>query len=174
MYEDKKIQIYKTTIFKLQIMKKIIMSLAVALMLATTVQAQSEDCNDQKFSKKMDKTECIQNRTNDMVKTYNLNSEQAKELLELNTTYDGKMGMGMPGGKGPGRGHGPAMKDKDNNSGRPELTDAQKAEFKKKMEQDEASRKEYESKLQEIMTSDQYKSYQADQQKRMEKGPHNK
>lgn len=70
-------------------MKKIMMTMAAALIMTSAAMAQNENKDN---TTKLSRTERIQKRTDATVKRYNLNEEQAKKLLELNTKYDGKMG----------------------------------------------------------------------------------
>ena len=138
-------------------MKRMMMALAVSLMMTTAVMAQDNQSNG-KIGKMrmMDPTEMIQKRTDATVKKYGLDETQAKKLLELNTKYASKMGprMGRPGGRRP-----------DANNARPELTDEQKAQMKERRQKMEEQMNAYNTELQGILTADQYKSYQADQQK---------
>lgn len=146
-------------------MKRTIMALAVALSVGTTAMAQDDSNKERKF----DKTEMIQKMTDRTVKQYGLDDEQAAKLLKLNTEYADKMRpMGGPGG-GPGgpRGMRPGGEDDQE---RPELTDEQKAEMETRMKEMKANREAYQKELEGIMTADQFKSYQADQEKRRNRG----
>ena len=67
-----------------------------------------------------------------------------------------KGGPRMGGPRGPKPDGKSEATDKQQRLERPQLTDAQKAEMKKHMEQ----RKAYDTKLKSILTADQYKSWQ--------------
>ena len=64
-------------------MKKIIVTMMVALLVGTTAMAQ-ESQNERRHPGKFDKTEMIKHRTDETVSRYKLNDKQAKQLLELN------------------------------------------------------------------------------------------
>ena len=121
-------------------------------------------------------------RTEQTVKDYNLNDEQAKQLLELNTKYADKMRPHR------GRHHGPhGMKGKRPESphcdGKCKCPDAPKGDkkgerpeppkgdMKEKRAEMAATMKAYDAELQKIMTPEQYKNYKADMAKRH---PHHK
>ena len=153
-------------------MKKILLIAAVALTACIGANAQTNSKNNSSEQKgqKMDETEMIQMRTNQMVKKYGLDESQAASLLTLNKKYAGKMGPGMGGPKGErptGDKSGMAEKSgksskasgtQEHKGNRPEMTDAQKKEM-------EANRTAYETELKSIMTDEQFKSYQADAKK---------
>ena len=142
------------------------LSLAVALMTASCVTAQeNQDAGKNNKTRKMDPTEMIQKRTDAVVKKYGLDETQAKKLLELNTKYASTMRPRMmrPGGQ---RG--------ENNGQRPELTDDKKAKMQERAQKMQEQRKAYEAELQNILTADQLKSYQADMQKRANRQPKDK
>lgn len=142
------------------------LSLAVALMTASCVTAQeNQDAGKNNKTRNMDPTEMIQKRTDAVVKKYGLDETQAKKLLELNTKYASTMGQHMMrrGGQRGG-----------NNGQRPELTDDQKAKMQERAQKMQEQRKAYEAELQNILTADQLKSYQADMQKRANRQPKDK
>lgn len=142
-------------------MKKMMMALMVSLMMTTTVMAQEEQQADNKKMRKIDPTTMIQKRTEAIVKKYGLNDEQAQKLQELNKKYGMAMRprMGRAGGRPEGNGT------------RPELTEDQKKKMEERRKQREESMAAYNAELQTILTADQYKSYQADMQKRMMRMP---
>lgn|SRR5574344_434659 len=81
-------------------MKKYVLAvIAVFTMSMAFAQAPQEGFRPQLSNK--NKTELAQKRTDKMVRKYGLNDKQAKELLALNTEYQGK--IGIPGGKEKGR-----------------------------------------------------------------------
>ena len=161
------------------------MTLVAALFISSAAFAHDKDDKDTR------KQEMIKHRTEQTVKDYNLNDEQAKQLLELNTKYADKMRPHR------GRHHGPhGMKGKrpesphcdrkcecpeapkgDKKGERPEPP---KVDMKEKRAEMAATMKAYETmkaydeELQKIMTPEQYKNYKADMAKRHshhKKGP---
>ena len=154
-------------------MKQIVITIVAAVMFSSTAMAQ-----DQEKGKK--KEEMIKHRTEMMVKDYNLDDKQAKQLLELNTKYADKM---RPRHHGPhGRHHG--MKGERPEPPKGECQDSPKSD--KKCERQKPSKEEmqakhkermeswntYNAELQKILTPDQYKKYQTDMEKRHKRGPH--
>lgn len=144
-------------------MKQIMISIAAMLMLSTAAMAQ--DNQGQRPNRQgFDRTEMIQRRTDGVVQKYGLNEEQAKQLLSLNTKYADQMGprgmgMGMgrggQGGRRGGQGMGPGMAPGQ----RPQMSDSLRQQMAEQQ-------KAYEEELQKIMTPEQYKNYQADQEQR--------
>lgn len=138
-------------------MKKMILAFIAVLALSTGAYAQN---NDQRM--KMTPQEMIQKRTDRIVQKYGLDSNQAKQLLELNQKYAGKMGaMGMRGpGRGQGmRGQGMNGQGMNQQRQRPSLEDMQK-----RVEQMKADSAAYHQGLQKIMTKDQYEKFMNDRQ----------
>lgn len=155
-------------------MKKLMMTMVAAVLMSATATAQNEG-QDKRPEKKFDKTEMIKHRTDEMVKRYQLNDKQAKQLLDLNTKYADKMRPhGGPHHHGPKGGPGRPPKDgKDVKGQRPEPPKDGKGP-KADRQQMEETMKAYDAELQKIMTADQFKAYQADMQKRREHhGPRN-
>lgn len=153
-------------------MKKIVLAL-VAMMTMTAAQAQQGDNQQGRRERRnFDKTEMVKRRTDDAVKKYKLNEDQAAKLLTLNTKFADKMGpgMGMRGGRGGRGGARPAPNFGGNGGGngqpgqRPELTEEQKQQMEAQRKEREETMKQYDAELQTIMTPEQYKSYQADQE----------
>ena len=158
-------------------MKKLILAF-VALMTITSVQAQDDNNSSRGERRRFDRTEMMKRRTDEAVKKYGLNEEQAAKLLELNTKYADRMGQGMGAPRaGAGR-RGGARPSFDANRGggnrqqgqRPELTEEQKQNMEKMRAQREEAMKQYDEELQAIMTADQYKAYKADMEKNMREG----
>ena len=151
-------------------MKQIVMTIVAAVMFSSAAMAQ-----DQEKGKK--KEEMIKHRTEMMVKDYNLDDKQAKQLLELNTKYANKMRPGRHGHhqgmKGdrpePPKGERPEPPKDDKKCC--DCKKPSKEEMKAKHKEREESMKAYEAELQKILTPDQYKSYQADKEKHHKKGP---
>ena len=93
-------------------MKKIMMVTLIATALSLSTMAQEN--NGQQGRPRMDRSEMIQRRTDEMAKQYGLDAKQQKKLLKLNKKYPeampfmgrrpGGQGWGMRGGNGgPGR-----------------------------------------------------------------------
>ena len=144
-------------------MKKMILTL-VALLSMTVVMAQNDN-KERKAPKEVNPEEV----TNRMVKELDLTADQKAKVLKLNTEYkDVLRGPGM------GRGHrgGPrpdGQKDaneKQQRPERPQLTDAQKNEMKKNFEKQMEKRKEYDKKMQEVLTEAQYKKFMSNNRSR--------
>ena len=164
-------------------MKKAIFTMAAVIMMSSAAMAQDEQKKDNK-RQMPDKTEMTQRRTDMMVQRYGLDDKQKAKLLKLNTEYADKIGgpgMGMRrGGDGmrPGMGGGmrpgqrPNMGGGDNNRGgqRPEMTEEQRTEMRKQMEEMRKNREAYGAELKKIMTEEQYKKYQEDEQSRFRGG----
>ena len=137
-------------------MKKMILTL-VALLSMTVVMAQNDN-KELKAPKEVNPEEV----TNRMVKELDLTADQKAKVLKLNTEYkDVLRGPGM------GRGHrgGPrpdgqkGANEKQQRPERPQLTDAQKKEMKENFEKQMEKRKEYDKKMQEVLTEAQYKKF---------------
>lgn len=148
-------------------MKQTILSIAALLMLSTAVMAQNGQ-DQRPGQQRLDRTEMIQKRTDDVVKKYGLNEEQAKQLLSLNTKFADQMG---PRGGRPGQGMRPG-----NRGPRPQGNDSLRHQ-RRQRPQGEAGQQgrpqrnnqmqAYEEELQKIMTPEQYKAYRADMEERM-------
>ena len=147
-------------------MKQMMMTLVAAFMICSAAYAQDNDNRKQ---------EMIKHRTEQTVKDYNLNDQQAKDLLALNTKYADKMR--------PPRHHGPHGKkgerpeppkgDKKCDCPKPPKGDMKgdrpeppKGDMKEKRAEMEATMKAYDAELQKIMTPEQYTRYKADMEKR--------
>lgn len=146
------------------------MSIAALLLLSTAAIAQDNQ-GQRPERQRMDRTEMIKQRTDDIVKKYGLNEEQAKQLLSLNTKYLGQMG----GQRGPRRG-GPGM-GPGNGGQRPQMNDTTARRRPQGGQRQGGPRQggmqmggqmqEYNQELQKILTPEQYKAYQADREERM-------
>ncbi len=147
-------------------MKQIMMTLAAVLFISTTALAQEKNDNR--------KQEMIKHRTERTVKEYNLNDQQAKQLLELNTKYADMM-RPMHRHGGPGhhdmKGERPEP-PKDMKGEKPEPPKDMKGDWKERREKMEKDMKAYDEELQKIMTPEQYKKYKEDMEKRRKEGPH--
>lgn len=155
-------------------MKKILMTMVALLTMTAAVAQQS----DNKAERKAPKKPTPQEMTDRMASDLKLTDAQKAKVLSLNKEYEGVLGGPGMRGQRPDKGD---FKKGDKKKGefkkgdkktdanteataqqgkrdgkRPELTDAQKQEMKQHM----AKRQEYEGKLKEILSDDQYKSYQ--------------
>ena len=157
-------------------MKKILFSMAAAIMMSTSAFAQMG--GPQQLSPEQQK-EMIQQRTDETVKQYGLNEDQAKQLLDLNTKYADKMPMGFgrmggrrgggrPGGQGgPQGGFGGGAPQGGFGGGQmPQMTDEMRARMEEMRKQMTETREAYTKELEKIMTPDQFKKYTEDQQNR--------
>lgn len=167
-------------------MKKLMMAAAIALLATTAIQAQDNNASRRNGGNRPDEKEMIQRRTDMTVKQYKLNDQQAKQLLELNQKYSGKIGgmrggFGRNGGAGMGRGSrngGPrgnrgfqGRPDSTRMGARPEMTEEMRAQMEASRKKMEANMKAYDEELQKIMTPEQFKQYQEDAEKRRQAGP---
>ena len=155
-------------------MKKLLMIVAAAF-LSTATFAQGFGNFDQ--------GEMVKYRTEEQVKQYKLNEEQAKQLEALNTKYAEKMGFGfmmMGGGRGMGRGMGgqrpqgggmgPGMGQGGPQGGfgggqMPQMSEEQRAQMQERMRQMQENMQAYDKELEQIMTPEQFKAYKEDQEK---------
>jgi Spy/CpxP family protein refolding chaperone len=149
-------------------MKKLIMAL-VAFMTVTASQAQGNFGQGNGERREIDRTEMTKRRTDDAVKKYSLNEDQAAKLLALNTKYADKIGFGMGGMRGGARGDRPRPnfgggQGMGQGGQRPEMTEEMREQFAKMRQEREEAQKQYDTELQQIMTPEQYKAYQADQE----------
>lgn len=133
-------------------MKRIICAAAAMLLMSSAIVAQEETKQEQR--PRIDRTELIQKRTNDVVKRYGLNEEQAQQLLSLNTKYADK--MRGPRGQRP-QGH---RGGRDGNGNQPQHA-------KQGRPQGGGYMKDYDDELQKILTPDQYKAFCEDRAKHM-------
>ena len=145
-------------------MKKMILSI-VALLSMTVAMAQNNSNSRPQPPKKMTHTEM----TTEMASKLKLTADQKTKVAALNKEYEDYLQGPGPGGPGgPGKNGGPGQEaqgkgnsPKGNASGSndrqepPKMTDAQK----KQMKQHQAKRQEYDKKLKQILTDDQYKSW---------------
>ncbi len=158
-------------------MKNMILAIAAALMMSTTISAQDNTSEKRPEMKKMDKTEMVKKRTDETVKRYALNEEQAARLLDLNTKFADKMGPrrgqrpeGMRGDRKmrPDSARNFMRQESEANDGQERKERRRMGEgrqdFRKQME-------EYDAEIQKIMTEEQFKNYKADREKRMKEGP---
>ena len=81
-------------------MKKMMMTLLAAVVVSTAAVAQNKDDNKSPQDNNR-KQEMVKHRTDRLVKDYQLNDQQARQLLELNTKYADKMRPHHPRHHGP-------------------------------------------------------------------------
>ncbi len=147
-------------------MKKMILTM-VALLSMTVAVAQDSDQKRGKAPKEMTAEEM----TNRMAEQLSLTDAQKAQMLQLNTEYKDVIGRpggmrGMRGMRGGMRGQRPdgntsASEQQQQRPERPQLTDEQKAQMKERM----AKRQEYDKKVKEVLTDDQYKTWQKQQRR---------
>ncbi len=147
---------------------------------AAIAQDEQKKDNDKRMP---NKTEMIQRRTDMMVNRYGLNDKQKEKLQKLNTEYADKLGgpgMGMRrgghGGHGMGHGMRPGQRPEAGGNApsregkRPEMSEEQRAQMKQQMEQMRKNREAYGAELKKIMTEEQYKKFQDDEQQNRGRG----
>lgn len=144
-------------------MKKIVMTM-VALLTMTAAVAQNNGNGERRFQRPTP-----EDQTNRMAEQLKLDDKQKAKVLDLNKEYENVLMGGMGRGFGRGQG-GPGGFQGGQQGQRPELTEEQRAEMQKQMQQRMEKRQEYEKKLKEILTDDQFKTYQEQQQQRRGRG----
>ena len=144
------------------------MALVAAFTVSVAAMAQDQAQEGKREFKKMDPTEMVKHRTDGMVKKYGLNEQQAKQLLELNTKFAGKMGpragmkrMGRPDGAARDSVRKMKPKGERQMKARREIPE----EMKKQMEA-------YDTELKQILTEEQYSTYKEDMKKRPQRPQH--
>ena len=137
-------------------MKKIVMTM-IALLTMTAAVAQNGN-GERRFQRPTP-----EDQTNRMAEQLKLDDKQKAKVLDLNKEYENVLMGGMGRGFGRGQG-GPGGFQGGQQGQRPELTEEQRAEMQKQMQQRMEKRQEYEKKLKEILTDDQFKTYQEQQQ----------
>lgn len=137
------------------IMKKTIIITMAALMLGIVANAQGHrgSWQDRPQRERPDEATMIQERTDRMAEKYGLDEAQKAKLLELNKTYSLRIGR-------------PEGRQHERMRQRPALDEKKKLEFEARMKEMQARREAYEEALKGILTEDQYKAYQKDQEHR--------
>ena len=175
-------------------MKKFFMAFAATLMMSATCMAQD---NSRQQRRVMDKDEMIKQRTEQMVKDYGLNEEQAAKLLQLNTEYADKLPfMAAPGprdGQRPQMGEQAPKPDSTRQAPpqhrqRPDSTRQAPPQHRQhpdsarqvrlgrgerpQMDREEMRKniESYQQEVEKIMTEEQFAKYKEDQHKRMRQG----
>ena len=156
-------------------MKTTMMAIAAAMMMNATVMAQNEQPQGQ-GSRQMDRAEMMKARTEQMVKDYGLNEEQAKQLEALNTEYAEKIPM-MRGPRQQGQaGQRPERREGQQGQAgqRPERRERQQGDSLRRGQRPQMNFEEmrknmeaYNAALQKIMTEEQYAKYREDMGRRM-------
>ena len=161
-------------------MKKTMMAIAAAMMMSASMMAQNEQPQAQQ-APQMDRAEMLKARTEQMVKDYGLNEEQAKKLEALNTEYAEKIPMmpmmrGQQGQRGQrpqgqmGQGQRPQRQpgDSTRRGQRPQM--GQMGQGQRPQMNFEEMRKNmeaYNAELEKIMTQEQYAKYRESMGRRM-------
>jgi hypothetical protein len=159
-------------------MKKIMMTMAVALMMSAAAFAQSDNqscCNAQSGNKqgqRPSQEQMAQRMTEQMVSTYGLTDAQKTKLLALNKKYAGKVPLGGPrGGKGPGRGPKPGSNNGTKVDGQTGATyqAPPSEEMTKRRQEMKTNREAYNKELKAIFTDAQYQKYTENEKARMQR-----
>lgn len=155
-------------------MKKVILSL-VALV-AFSIVSLAQDFNGQR-PQRMDRTEMIKRRTQQMVEKYGLNDEQAAALQALNEKTTPEMGGNRNGGPRPERNDSvqPRQRRNDGNVERGNRGErgmnrgGQRGGQRGGMGFGRRNMEEYNNELQKIMTPEQYQKYTDDMKQMRER-----
>ena len=143
-------------------MKKVLCLTIAAL--ALTLGAYAQENGQRQRGERPDEATMVKMRTERMVKELGLDATQEAKLLELNQKYPhvmmGPGGPGRDGHGGPGMGRPP----KDDNNGDKSRED--------RMKEIQAEREAYDAGLKEILTEDQYNTWQENRDKRPQGRPH--
>lgn len=137
------------------IMKKTIIITMAALMLGIIANAQGHrgSWQDRPQRERPDEATMIQERTDRMAEKYGLDEAQKAKLLELNKEYSFRMER-------------PEDRQHERMRQKPALDEKKKLEFEARMKEMQSRREAYEEALKGILTEDQYKAYQKDQEHR--------
>lgn len=120
-------------------MKKMLLAMVAVLAMSTSAFAQEKQCKEQ-CGKCCDTTQVKQDRTDRMVKRYNLTDKQADKLRKLNEEYADKLPMGRFRGE--------------------------RKDFKLSREEVQKNRAAYEKELKDILGDDVYAKLQQDRKQR--------
>ena len=140
-------------------MKKIVMTLVALLTMTSAIAQESNQENNRPNIEMRGRRQMTpEMMTENMAKQLNLTDEQKAKMLDLNTQY--KDMFRGPGMRGPIRQRpsdaSNGASEQKRREGRPEMTEEQKAA----MQQMQEKRKEYNEKVKEILTEEQYKEYE--------------
>lgn len=106
----------------------------------------------------------IQERTDRMAEKYGLDEAQKAKLLELNKTYS--LRIGRPDDRRDTTKFRKEGRKQERMRQKPALDEKKKLEFEARMKEMQARREAYEEALKGILTEDQFKAYQKDQEHR--------
>lgn len=149
--------------------KAMLICASMALLLSSGAFAQGNGPRPQR--ERPDEATMVKMRTERMVKELGLDEKQEAKLLELNQKYP-RMMMGGPGGPGMGRppmdgqrpdGEESGVKAKNSKKAKPDRkkADGGRANMtEEQMNQMKADREAYEAGLKEILTEEQFKTWQ--------------
>lgn len=146
-------------------MKKILLTLVMAL--ATTGMALAQQGDNKERGQRPDPAQMAQRMTEQMAQRYGLDDKQQANILELNKQYAPKMPMmrgGRPGGRPGMRGDRPGGMRRDSTMAPRQRPS--KEEMEKRFQEMRANREAYNAEVKKIMTTDQYKKFTEDQERR--------
>lgn len=143
-------------------MKKSILSMIFLLSISVAAMAQWNGGNGQR--PRMDRTEMIKQRTEQMVKRYGLNEEQAAALQALNEKIMAQMGGQRGNGQRQERAEGDNRQEKKEGEARGENR-GQRMRGQGGFGAGRQNNEAYEAELQKILTPEQYKQYTEDREK---------
>lgn len=146
-------------------MKRLIMVFAAAIVMGSAAQAQK---NDSVKAKRLDKSEMIKRRTEMQAQRYSLTDEQKAKLLELNKVYIDSMRAGISprGGRAgnftrPRGGNSGVARDSVTRNNR-QLGEGHRNIRPGAQRGNVQVMKNYNAKLKEILTDEQYEKYLSD------------
>lgn len=145
-------------------MKKVVLTMIAAVAMSFSAMAQEQ--NDQQ-RRQFNPEEMAKNRTEEAVKKYGLNEKQATKLLDLNKRFSDKlrpMRRDMrPGRQGGNRGQRMERPDSVKREG------GQRPDMRARMEEMRKVQDEYNKELKTILTDEQFKAYEKDEQNRRQR-----
>lgn len=147
------------------IMKKIMMTLAVALMLSGAAFAQRSNKNGERPTQE----QIAQRMTERMASTYGLTDAQKTKVLALNKKYAGKLPMGGFRGFRGARGSQQTAKT-DAQTGATQQAPSSEEQQKRRQEM-KANREAYQKELKSIFTDAQYQKYTENEKNRKQRHP---
>ena len=147
------------------IMKKIMMTLAVALMLSGAAFAQRSNKNGERPTQE----QIAQRMTERMASTYGLTDAQKTKVLALNKKYAGKLPMGgFRGGRGARGSQQTAKTDAQTGATQQAPSSEERA---KRRQETKANREAYQKELKAIFTDAQYQKYTENEKNRKQRHP---
>ena len=154
------------------------MAIVASITFTIGAMAQEQNAQDGQQRPQFSQEQMTQRRTDAMVKQYGLNEEQAKQLLELNTKYAGKMGPRQGFGRHPGqrserggqRAGGPDRAAADSaRSRRPQRVGGVPGGRGQIGEEMRKSMEAYDEELKGILSEEQFKAYKENQKNRRQR-----